>query len=153
MTFPFALGIFAAVALALSGCGRTPDSSLSCTGDVTGWFCHLRPGMSYLGLRLGLDKEAAFRNLCEGANARYFYDPVSTFDSDDIRNGETVGAGFVFDGPIKCSYWDAMKNSYAWYFYSSHGACLLISEEKIVVKFHANKLSYFEVGCMTMPVI
>jgi len=136
--------------LGLSGCAKNPDASLSCTGGTTGRYCHLRPRMSYLGLRLGMDKQAVFQNLCEGINAGYFYDPVSTFDPSDIRNGESAGPGFAFRGPIKCSYWKTMKQSYAWSFNSKNGACLLNPGELIVLKFHADKLIYFEADCVTL---
>jgi len=108
--------------------------------------------MSYLGLHLGMDKQAAFQNLCEGINAGYFFDPVSIFDRNDIRNGESAGSGFAFRGPIKCSYWMTMKQSYAWSFLSKDGSCLFKSDELIVLKFHTKKLVYFEAGCTTLVI-
>jgi hypothetical protein len=87
------IAITAALAALLADCsasGKLPGP-FNCTEDGAGGYCELGNG-AYLGFRLGMTKEAAFSNLCDGGHGRV----ITTTDFYHSRE-DLVGYEFASD--------------------------------------------------------
>ena len=114
-------------------------------GSAASTSCALRPGKSYLGLRLGMSKREAFTAVCGDA-------VLSTLSNPRFRGGRAPPASNRFvlmNGPVRCEYVEKAEHFDYWNFNSRSAVCWGPADQTMSVEFENGKLSRLVIGCGT----
>lgn len=140
--------VVAGVAVLLAGCsgnGKLPGP-FTCADDAAGGYCELGNG-NYLGFRLGMSKNDAYSNLCEGDHGRV----ITTTDFYNSRE-DLVGYEFSSDnGKLNCS--TPKARAYNYWTMESVGAlpgqdsCTKVGTRYVYVDFMDSRLARLTTTC------
>ena len=136
----------AVISVGLAACVKNPDINLQCEGSAFRKECVLRPSGHYLGIALGMTKEAVYRSLCSSPNAHHFFDLGSFAIEGKFGNpGDTASVGAA-----DCKRFDQVKPADHWYVHSDNGTCIANRQEDIVFEFTSDRLISLKAYCETL---